>query len=52
MLDDLVDFARGRTLIVATHSMAVAARMDHAYRLVSESLLITPVAGKADRSVA
>ncbi len=52
VLDDLVDFARGRTLIVATHSMAVAARMDHAYRLVSESLLITPVAGKADRSVA
>jgi len=52
VLDDLLDFARDRTLIIATHSMAVAARMDRAYRLVGESLLVTPLTGKADRSVA
>jgi ATP-binding cassette subfamily C protein CydD len=52
VLDDLLEFARGRTLIIATHSLAVAARMSRAYRIVGESLLVTPVAGKADRSVA
>ena len=52
VLDELCAFARGRTMIIATHSPAVAARMDRAYRLVRESLLATPVTGKTDRSAA
>ncbi|MCS6758062.1 MAG: thiol reductant ABC exporter subunit CydD [Candidatus Devosia euplotis] len=51
VLDELLAFARGRTLIVATHSMAVAARMNRAYRIAGESLLVTPVAGRTERSV-
>jgi len=39
----LLDYARGRTLIVATHSEALAARMDKAYRLVGGTLLSTPL---------
>jgi len=52
VLDELLTFARGRTLIIATHSLAVAARMDRAYRIAGESLLTTPVAARAGRSVA
>ncbi|MGV8854275.1 MAG: thiol reductant ABC exporter subunit CydD [Devosia sp.] len=52
VLDALLDFARGRTLIVATHSLAVAARMSRAYRLAGETLLATPVPAKSGRSVA
>ena len=33
VLDGLIDFARGRTLVVVTHSAAVAARMDRCYRV-------------------
>lgn len=52
VLDALLAFARGRTLIIATHSLAVAARMGHAYRIAGESLLATPVRASTSRSVA
>lgn len=42
VLDGLCDFAGGRTMIVFTHSLAVAARMDRCYRLVQGRLLETP----------
>lgn len=42
VLDGLCDFARGRTMIVFTHSLAVAARMDRCYRLAQGHLLATP----------
>ncbi|WP_170848367.1 thiol reductant ABC exporter subunit CydD [Devosia sp. YR412] len=43
VLDELKLYARGRTLIIATHSLAVAARMDKAWRIAGESLLPTPL---------
>ena len=43
VLDDLKLYARGRTLIIATHSLAVAARMDKAWRIAGDSLLPTPL---------
>jgi ATP-binding cassette subfamily C protein CydD len=49
VLDDLVAFAAGRTLIVATHSHAVAARMNHVFRIAGGRLLPAPgpsLAGK------
>jgi ATP-binding cassette subfamily C protein CydD len=52
VLDDLNRFARGRTLIIATHSLAVAARMDKAWRIAGERLLPMPVPARKDRSVA
>ncbi|MGV8833474.1 MAG: thiol reductant ABC exporter subunit CydD [Devosia sp.] len=52
VIDELLQFARGRTLIIATHSLAVAARMDRAYRIAGENLLVTPVPARAGRSVA
>ncbi len=39
VLDGLLDFARGRTLLVATHSEAVAARMQRVYRIAGGRLL-------------
>ena len=51
VLDDLEAYARGRTLIVATHSPDVAARMDKAWRIAGESLLPTPLPARG-RSVA
>ncbi|RUT35058.1 thiol reductant ABC exporter subunit CydD [Arsenicitalea aurantiaca] len=42
VLDGLQAFAAGRTMIVATHSLAVAARMDLALRIAGRSLLPTP----------
>jgi ATP-binding cassette subfamily C protein CydD len=38
----ILDYARGRTLIVATHSHALASRLDKAWRIAGHSLL--PVA--------
>jgi ATP-binding cassette subfamily C protein CydD len=38
----ILDYARGRTLIVATHSHALASRLDKAWRITGHSLL--PVA--------
>ena len=52
VLDDLKHFARGRTLVIATHSLAVAARMDKAWRIAGETLLPTPLPARKDRSVA
>lgn len=39
VLDGLFEFARGRTLLVATHSEAVAARMQRVYRIARGRLL-------------
>ena len=39
VLDGLVEFARGRTLLVATHSEAVAARMNRVFRIAGGRLL-------------
>lgn len=39
VLDGLLDFARGRTLLVVTHSANVAARMNRVYRLAGGGLL-------------
>lgn len=42
VLDGLAEFAAGRTLIVATHSHAVAARMDKVFRIAGGKLLPAP----------
>ncbi len=42
VLDALMAFAVGRTMIVATHSAAVAARMDGVYRIVGAKVLPGP----------
>lgn len=52
VLAELKQFARGRTLIIATHSLAVAARMDKAWRIAGERLLPMPVAARQGRGVA
>lgn len=52
VLDDLLAFAAGRTLIVATHSLAVAARMRHAWRVAGTALLPTPIPSHGKRGVA
>ncbi|KRA55849.1 thiol reductant ABC exporter subunit CydD [Devosia sp. Root635] len=52
VLDDLKAHASGRTLIIATHSLAVAARMDKAWRIAGETLLPTPLPTGKGRSVA
>jgi ATP-binding cassette subfamily C protein CydD len=38
----IIDYAKGRTLVVATHSHAVATCLDKAWRIAGETLL--PVA--------
>ncbi len=52
VLDALKHYARGRTLVIATHSLAVAARMDKAWRMAGERLLPTPLPKHNGRSVA
>ncbi|MGB3338679.1 MAG: thiol reductant ABC exporter subunit CydD [Devosia sp.] len=52
VLDALKLYARGRTLIIATHSLAVAARMDKAWRIAGEALLPTPLPAREGRGVA
>jgi ATP-binding cassette subfamily C protein CydD len=52
VLDRLKQFARGRTMIVVTHSLDVAARMDKAYRISGNILLPTPLPARKARSVA
>ncbi len=42
VLDGIIDFAAGRTLIVATHSSAVAECMDRVLRIESHKLFATP----------
>ncbi|HEV2516021.1 MAG TPA: thiol reductant ABC exporter subunit CydD [Devosia sp.] len=51
VLDGLTEFAVGRTLVVATHSRAVAARMDKVFRIAGGKLLPAPKPAVADRSV-
>lgn len=41
VLESLLDFARHRTLIIATHSYAVASHMARSYRIVGQQLLST-----------
>jgi ATP-binding cassette subfamily C protein CydD len=41
VLDGILDFARGRTLIVATHSSALIARMDRVLRVEDHSIVST-----------
>jgi len=41
--DHLLDFGKGRTMIIATHSEALAARMDRAYRLAGGQLFASPL---------
>lgn len=52
VLDQLLAYAKGRTLLIATHSLAVAARLDTAWRLASGALLQTPIPANQDRSIA
>lgn len=52
VLGELLLYARGRTLIIATHSLAVAARMGKAWRIAGETLLPTPLPATKGRSVA
>lgn len=52
VLDELKRYARGRTLVVATHSMAVASRMDKAWRIAGERLSPMPLPKHEGRSVA
>ncbi|MDX7952349.1 thiol reductant ABC exporter subunit CydD [Lichenihabitans sp. Uapishka_5] len=42
VLDAILRFANGRTLIVATHSAAVAARMERVLRIEGRMILATP----------
>lgn len=42
VLDAVVAFARGRTLVVATHSPAVAQRMDRIFRIAGGGLMPVP----------
>lgn len=51
VLDGLAEFARGRTLIVATHSHAVAARMDKVFRIAGGELLPAPKPALAVRNM-
>jgi ATP-binding cassette subfamily C protein CydD len=51
VLDSLAEFAAGRTLIVATHARAVAARMDKVFRIAGGKLLPAPKPVITDRSV-
>jgi ATP-binding cassette subfamily C protein CydD len=39
-------YAKGRTLIVATHSLAVAGRMDKVWRIAGGNLMPTPIGGR------
>ncbi|NGP18635.1 thiol reductant ABC exporter subunit CydD [Devosia aurantiaca] len=46
VMGNILAFAQGRTLIVATHSLAVAASMDKAWRIAGGGLLDMPVRRK------
>ncbi|HUH78017.1 MAG TPA: ATP-binding cassette domain-containing protein, partial [Devosia sp.] len=43
VMDDLQRYARGRTLLIATHSLAVAARMDRAWQIAGQALVPAPL---------
>jgi len=40
---NLLAYAKGRTMVIATHSEALAARMEKAYRLTGGDLFATPL---------
>ncbi|WEJ32419.1 thiol reductant ABC exporter subunit CydD [Devosia sp. SD17-2] len=46
IIDNIIAYARGRTLVVSTHSAAVAARLDKAWRIAGESLLPVAIPAK------
>lgn len=52
VLDELKLYAKGRTLVIATHSLAVAARLDKAWRIAGGQLLPMPLPKQKGRSVA
>lgn len=52
VLDELKHYARGRTLIVSTHSLAVASRMDRAWRIAGERLVPMALPKREGRIVA
>jgi ATP-binding cassette subfamily C protein CydD len=43
ILDGILDFAKTRTLIIATHSAAVAARMDETLRIERQRAVLAPL---------
>ncbi|MET0436263.1 MAG: thiol reductant ABC exporter subunit CydD [Devosia sp.] len=47
IMSAIIDYAKGRTLVVATHSHAVATQLDKAWRIAGETLL--PVAVPAHK---
>jgi ATP-binding cassette subfamily C protein CydD len=51
VLDGLAAFAKGRTLVVATHSHALAARMDKVFRIAGGKLLPAPKPALAARNM-
>ncbi len=51
VLDGLAEFARDRTLVIATHSLAVAARMDEVFRIAGGKLLPAPKSTSVNRSM-
>lgn len=51
VLDGLAEFAAGRTLLVATHSHAVAARMNRVFRIAGGRLLPAPKPVLVDRNM-
>lgn len=46
IIDNIIEYARGRTLIVSTHSAAVAAKLDKAWRIAGETLLPVAIPAK------
>lgn len=46
VMANLVAFARGRTMIIATHSQAVANHLDKAWRVAGNTLVSAPVASR------
>ncbi|MBN9315725.1 MAG: thiol reductant ABC exporter subunit CydD [Devosia sp.] len=48
VLDGLIAFARGRTMVVVTHSLAVAARMDGAFCILGGRLSVLDEPGLAN----
>ena len=52
IIADIVNYAAGRTLVVATHSPLVASHMDKAVRIAGTALLAAPLPGRRRKGVA
>ena len=52
VLDSLLEYGQGRTMIIATHSAAVARRLDKAWRIVGQSVLPVTILANGRRTVA